>query len=251
MFLRFCPCRALMGMLIVFIPRVSLRLPWAMRLCPFRAFLCAYAPSGCISKHLTDEPKISVEIFGICGRILIRFAQDVGPQKTGLARRLAFFYLTDGADLHRWAQMARVFLSHRWRRSMQMGTDGSHSSRFLSRRWRRSTQMVTDGSHGSRFFIPQMAQIYADGHRWLAGSRFFIPQMAQIYADGHRWLAWLAFLSRRWRRSTQMGTDGSQARVFLSHRWRRSTQMGTDGSHRVFFIPQMAQIYADGHRWLA
>ena len=29
--LRFCPFRALMGILFVFIPRVSLRLPWAMR----------------------------------------------------------------------------------------------------------------------------------------------------------------------------------------------------------------------------
>ena len=35
--LRFCPFRALMGILFVFIPRVSLRLPWAMRLLGFLA----------------------------------------------------------------------------------------------------------------------------------------------------------------------------------------------------------------------
>ncbi len=34
--LRFCPFRALMGILFVFIPRVSLRLPWAMRLLGFQ-----------------------------------------------------------------------------------------------------------------------------------------------------------------------------------------------------------------------
>ena len=37
--LRFCPFRALMGMLFVFIPRVSLRLPWAMRLLDFQSAL--------------------------------------------------------------------------------------------------------------------------------------------------------------------------------------------------------------------
>ena len=34
--LRFCPFRALIGILFVFIPRVSLRLPWAMRLLGFQ-----------------------------------------------------------------------------------------------------------------------------------------------------------------------------------------------------------------------
>ena len=34
--LRFCPFRALMGILFVFIPRGSLRLPWAMRLLGFQ-----------------------------------------------------------------------------------------------------------------------------------------------------------------------------------------------------------------------
>ena len=37
--LRFCSFRALMGMLFVFIPRVSLRLPWAMRSLGFQPVL--------------------------------------------------------------------------------------------------------------------------------------------------------------------------------------------------------------------
>ena len=52
--LRFCPFRALMGILFVFIPRVSLRLPWAMRTLGFQPArfacprLCAHWALLCI-----------------------------------------------------------------------------------------------------------------------------------------------------------------------------------------------------------
>ena len=170
--------------------------------------------------------KTSVQICAICGRILIRFDQEVSPQKTGFGSQARGFYPADGADSHRWPQITCLGCVSRrkylWKSVESVGEFSFASIRklarrrqvwlawlaiFLSRRWRRSTQMGTDNMFG--LCISQKISVEIRG---ICGR--ILIRFDQDVSPQKTGLARMArgFLSHRWRRFAQMATDGSQAR---------------------------------------